>query len=163
MRSRYLFPEFVMIENTTSFPPRSFNPPFSSRKPSACSAFSDASGLYTAGFNLLLNQNLLAEENGPTAGCACPRNTTLLRSSRLIACEMARRKAADRNQFFLYVGIGAFATSLNHICSLSSDAPASCTNCGDVTASLSKYSLSRELIRSTSPRLKRSISTSRFG
>src|SRR5579862_6917740 len=162
MRSRLLFPELVRIEKTTGLPSLSLSAPFSRRKPSLCSAFNAASAEYDSGFSLALNQNLLAGETGPTAGCACPRNTTRARSSRLIASEIARRKAAERNQFFLYGGNGDFATSLNHICSLSSDGPASCTTCGDVVASLSKYSLSRVLIRSISPRLKRSISTSRL-
>src|ERR1051326_9337090 len=113
MRSRALLPELVMIENTPAFPSRSFSSPFSIRKPSACSAFSAASGEYAAGFNLALNQNLLAGEIGPAAGCACPRNTTRARSARLMASEIARRKEADRNQFFLYWGSGALATSLN--------------------------------------------------
>ena len=47
------------------------------------------------------NQNLLAGETGPMADCACPRNTMRARSARLIASEMARRKFAERNQFFL--------------------------------------------------------------
>src|SRR5215831_7747912 len=115
------------------------------------------------GLSLASNQNLLAGEMGPIAACACPRNTRRAISSRLIAWEIARRNADERNQAFLYGGSGDLATWLNHICSLSNEAPASCATCGEVNASLSKYSLSSELIRSSSPRLKRSISTSRLG
>src|SRR5579863_1605226 len=163
MRSRYLLPALVMIENTTALPEESFSTPFSKRNPSPCSDLSAFSGEYASGFKLELNQNLLAGEIGPVAGCACPRNTTRLRSSRLIAAEIARRKAVERNQFFLYCGSGERATWLNHICSLSREGPASCTSCGVAAASLSKYSLSRELMKSTSPRRKRSSSTSRSG
>src|SRR5215469_6906917 len=163
MRSRYLLPEFVMMEKTTSFPSMSLRVPFSRWKPSFCSTCSAASGEHVSGFSFELNQNLFAGETGPTAGCACPRKTTRAKSPRLIVCEIALRNAAERNHFFLYAGIGAFATWLNHICSLSREGPASCTRFDDVDASLSKYSLSSELIRLISLRLKRSISTSRFG
>ena len=54
-----------------------------------------------AGFSLALNQNLFAGETGPTAGCACPRNTTRARSSRLIAWEMARRKCCGAEPVLL--------------------------------------------------------------
>src|SRR6266536_3626494 len=101
MRSRYLFPELVMMENTTGFPSLSFNAPFSSRKPSTWRAFNAASGEYAVGFSLALNQNWFAGDTGPTAACACPRNTTRARSWRLIAAEIARRKLAERNQIFL--------------------------------------------------------------
>src|ERR1700722_6419007 len=101
MRSRDLLPALVMIENTTALPSLSLSVPFSKRNPSDWSAFRATSGTYGCGFRLVLNQNLLAGENGPTAGWACPRKTTRLKSSRLIAPEIARRKLAERNQFFL--------------------------------------------------------------
>src|SRR5579863_143649 len=152
MRSRYLLPALVIIENTTGLPEESLSTPFSRRNPWLCRSFIAFSGEYASGFKLALNQNLFAGEIGPAAGCACPRKTMRLRSWRLMAEEIARRKAVERNQFFLYCGSGERDTWLNHICSLSREGPASWTSCGVVAASLSKYSLSSELIRSISPR-----------
>src|SRR5215813_14705364 len=129
MRSRYLLPEFVMIEKTTSLPSLSFKTPFSKRKPSAWSDFRAASAEYGMDLSLLSNQNLLAGETGPSAGFAWPRNTIFAMSSRLIASEMARRKFAERNQAFLNEGSGDLATWLNHMNSLSSDGPESRATC----------------------------------
>src|SRR5215469_4886841 len=137
MRSRYLLPEFVMIEKITSSPSLSFKTPFSKRKPSDWSDFKAASAEYGMGFSLSSNQNLLAGETGPSAGFACPRNTIFAMSSRLIASERARRKFAERNQFFLKEGSGDFATWLSHMNSLSSEGPESWTICADVASSLS--------------------------
>src|SRR5215469_4971250 len=137
MRSRYLLPEFVMMEKTTALPSLSFKTPFSRRKPSDWSDFRAESAEYGVGFSLSSNQNLLAGETGPSAGWAWPRNTIFAMSSRLMASDMARRKLGERNQFFLKGGSGDFATWLNHTNSLSREGPESWTTCGDVASSLS--------------------------
>ena len=70
MRSLGLLPALVTMENSTALPPLSNNAPFCRWKPSACRRFQAASGRYGSALSLLLNQNLLAGETGPTAGWA---------------------------------------------------------------------------------------------
>src|SRR5208337_4717300 len=131
-------PALVTIENSTVLPCLSNSVRFCRWKPSACRRCSAASGRYGSALSLLLNQNLLAGETGPMAGWACPLKTTRLRSSRLMAWEIARLKLSERNQARLYSGIGALATSLNHMKSESSEAPASCARPGELEARRSK-------------------------
>src|SRR4051794_25129501 len=101
MRSRYLLPAFVMIENSTAFPSRSTRVPFCWRKPSAWSRFIAAAGSYVCGFSFELNQNLFVGEIGPIAGVARDENAIRQRSARLMASDIARRNAVDLNQVFL--------------------------------------------------------------
>src|SRR5262249_24487723 len=142
--------------------PLSFSVPLSSLNPSAVSACSAALRSRGYGFSFALNQNLLAGGTAPIAGEAGPREKNPARSPRTVAFGTARREVHDTKPSFLYCGMGADGTWLNHICSVSVETPMSRTPESLSADILSKRSGGRALIRWISPRRKRRASVSRL-
>src|SRR6266850_6125517 len=119
--ARVLLPELVTMVNSTRWPEESTSLFPCLRNPSSESRRSAATASYACGFKAWLNQKRLAGETGPADGAASDWKAILTRSSRWIDCETALRKFFERNQVFLYSGIGAALVWLNHICSDSND------------------------------------------